>query len=156
MWWRLTRAEFSRTPAAERRLLLKDLVDRGEAPGILAYVDGEPVGWCSLGPRESFPALERSRTLKRIDDRDVWSIVCFFVAKEWRGQGLMKTLIDAGVAYAGSRGATAVEAYPSAPAGRERNTGFAIYMGVVGAFVRAGFVEVAHPGSRQYIMRRGV
>src|SRR3972149_2224652 len=65
MWWRLTRAQFAEQAGEKNKLALKGIVDSGEVPGLLAYADGEPVGWCSLEPREAYPSLERSRTLRR-------------------------------------------------------------------------------------------
>ena len=89
MWWRLTRAEFQRMLGEENRRAAKSVVDSGEIPGILAYHEGRPVAWCSVGPRENFPALERSRKLKRVDAKPVWSVVCFYMAEDYRGKGLM-------------------------------------------------------------------
>ena len=103
MFWRLRRSEFDRSSADERRAGLKGLVDSGQIPGILAYSGDEPIAWVSLGPRETFPPLERSRTLVRVDEQPVWSIVCFFVAKPYRRQGLMIKLLRGAVAYAASR-----------------------------------------------------
>lgn len=99
-WWRLSRSEFSRSSAAERKQALQGIVTSGQVPGILAYLDERPGAWCSLGPRESYPALDRSRILARVDDQPVWSIVCFFVAREYRRRGLLVPLIQAAVEYA--------------------------------------------------------
>ncbi|MFH0931574.1 MAG: GNAT family N-acetyltransferase, partial [Candidatus Zixiibacteriota bacterium] len=84
MWWRLSRSQFNKQKGEGNRKALKKIVDSGEIPGILAYADGKPIGWCSVAPREGFPVLERSRILKRIDEKPVWSVVCFFVAKPFR------------------------------------------------------------------------
>ena len=88
MWWRLTRKEFEQGQGEGNRQAMHAIVNSGKIPGILAYHKGKPVGWCSVAPREQFGPLERSRILKRIDDRAVWSIVCFFVAKGLRRQGI--------------------------------------------------------------------
>jgi GNAT superfamily N-acetyltransferase len=144
MWWRLTREQFTSQAGEKNRLALK-------APGLLAYADGEPVAWCSLGPRENYGSLERSRNLKRIDDRPVWSIVCFFVARPFRGQGLMEPFLKATVEYAREQGATIVEGYPVEP--RKQLSGSSGYMGVVSAYRKAGFVEVARTPARRPIMR---
>ncbi|MCK4915895.1 MAG: GNAT family N-acetyltransferase, partial [Candidatus Eisenbacteria sp.] len=88
MWWRQTRREFDEEHGEKNRRAMKRLVDSGEIPGLLAYADGEVVGWCSVGPRESFSSLNRSRVLKRLDDAPVWSIVCLFLAKSHRRLGL--------------------------------------------------------------------
>jgi GNAT superfamily N-acetyltransferase len=153
MWWRLSRAEFGRQSAEQRKAGLKELVNSGQAPGILAYRDGDPVAWVSVAPRESYPSLERSRTLKRVDDQPVWSIVCFFVAKQHRGRGLMVEILRGAVAYAARQGARIVEAYPVDPGDRMVEGGTQGYMGLVSAFRRAGFVEVARPSPRRTVMR---
>jgi len=88
MWWKLKRSDFMKQKGEENRKALKKLTDSGEIPGIPAYVGAEPVGWCAVAPREAYPALERSRVLKRVDDKPVWSIVCFYVAKQFRRKGL--------------------------------------------------------------------
>ena len=153
MWWRLSRAEFGRQSAEQRRVGLKELVDSGQAPGILAYLDNEPVAWVSVAPRESYPSLERSRTLKRVDDQPVWSIVCFFVARPFRGRGLMVDLLRGALAYAAQQGARIVEAYPVDPGDRTVHGNTEGFMGLITAFQRAGFVEVARRSPRQAVMR---
>ncbi|MCX6030467.1 MAG: GNAT family N-acetyltransferase [Chloroflexi bacterium] len=154
MFWRLRRAEFDRSSAEERRTGLKGLVDSGQVPGILAYAGDEPIAWVSLGPRESFLPLERSRTLKRVDEQPVWAIVCFFVAKPHRRQGLMVRLLQGAVAYAASQGAQIVEGYPVDPdEGHRVSGGSEGYMGLASAFRKAGFVEVARPSENRMVMR---
>ena len=154
LWWRLARAEFDRSTADERKAGLKELVDAGRPPGILAYRADEPIAWVSLGPREDFSALERSRVLKRVDDRPAWSIVCFFVGKRYRRQGLMVKLLQAAVGYEAQNGAQIVEGYPVDPGDDERVSGGSTgYMGLASAYRKAGFVEVARPNERRAIMR---
>jgi GNAT superfamily N-acetyltransferase len=156
MWWRLSRAEFARQSGEQRKAGLRALVDSGQAPGILAYLEGEPVGWVSVAPRETYPSLERSRTLKRLDDQPVWSIECFFVAKPFRGRGLMVELLRGAVTYAAQEGAQVVEAYPVDASGGPVRSGTEGYMGLISAFRRAGFVEVARPSPRHAVMRYAV
>ena len=156
MWWRLSRAEFGRQTAEERKAGLKALVDAGRVPGILAHLDAEPVAWVSVAPRETYPSLERSRTLKRVDDQPVWSIVCFYVAKPYRGRGLMVDLLRGTVAYAAQQGAQIVEAYPVDPREGTVPGGTVGFMGLISAFRRAGFVEVARPSQRQAVMRYSI
>jgi GNAT superfamily N-acetyltransferase len=151
MWWRLTRSEFVRQAGEGNKAALRQLVDSGEAPGLLGYVDGQAVAWCSVGPRSAYPTLGRSRTLKPIDEQPAWSIVCFFVARPYRRRGLMVELIRAAVDYARRHGAHIVEGYPSEhPDGLEGSAGFT---GMRSAYVEAGFQEVARPSERQMIMR---
>lgn len=152
MWWRLSRAQFRKQTGQENRQALKAIVNSGHVPGLLAYAQGEPIAWCSLGPRESFPALERSRTLKRIDDQPVWSIVCFFVAKPFRRRGLMVKLLKAALKYTEKHGARIVEGYPVDPRG-SRMHGYDGYTGVVSTFRNAGFREVLRRSADQPIMR---
>ena len=68
MWWRITRSQFDINKNTGNKLAMKNLVDSGEVPGILAYLGGRPVGWCSVAPREKYASLNRSPVLKRIDD----------------------------------------------------------------------------------------
>lgn len=151
MFWRLTGREFSRGWGEGNRRALRALVDTGRIPGILAYRDGEPVGWCSVGPREDFGRLNRSPTLRPVDGCPVWSIVCFYVAPGERRQGLMVFLIRAAAEYAAACGARAVEAYPlegpgQVPAGEA-------FTGLAEAFRRAGFTEAARRSRRRPILR---
>jgi len=154
MWWRLSRREFARRKGEGNRRALKRLVERGPAPGILACDGDRAVGWCCVGPREDFPLLERSRVLARVDDEPVWSIVCFFVARDHRRKGLTRRLVAAAVSYAAGRGARVVEAYPI-DAGRAQPDAF-VYTGLVPAFASNGFVEVARRSQRRPIMRRRI
>ncbi len=127
-------------------------VNASTITGILAFQDGEPVGWCSVAPRETYPSLERSRTLARIDAEPVWSIVCFVIAKPHRGRGVATRLIKAAVEYARAQGAKIVEAYPVEPGNRKLDAVMA-FMGVESMFRRAGFEEVARPSPKRRIMR---
>src|SRR5215470_11672322 len=88
MLWRLSRSEFEQNKGEGNREAMKQLVEADELPGLLGYLDDEPVGWCAVAPRESYPALERSRILKKIDDTPVWSISCLFVHKNHRKKGV--------------------------------------------------------------------
>lgn len=152
MWWRLTRKEFEQGKKGANRRALKRLVDDGTLPGILAYDGDRPVGWCSVGPRADYPALERSRVLARVDDAPVWSIVCFFVARDARRRGLTHRLITAAVSHARKKGARIVEAYPVAPGPNGMPDVWA-WTGLESAFVRAGFREAARRSPRRAVWR---
>ena len=154
MWWRMRSAEFDRVSPRSKRDALRRLVSDRRRPGLLAYRDGEPAGWVSVAPRDEFGRLERSTTLKRVDDTPVWSIVCFFVHRRHRGEGVARALLGGALEHAARRGATVVEAYPVDPARRDYPSAEA-YTGVVPLFEEAGFREVARRGSRP-IMRRTV
>lgn len=152
MWWRIPRAQFEEQKGEGNRRMMQALVEGGKIPGILAYLDGRPVGWCALAPREEYPTLARSRILRPVDDRPVWSVTCFFVAREARGMGLTVRLLEAAVAYARSQGAGVVEGYPVDTGGARRPAPF-VYTGLASAFRQAGFVEVARRSPTRPIMR---
>lgn len=155
MFWRTSRSQFARNGNAGNRRAFRKIVRAGPPPGILAYDGGDPVGWCSVAPRESYSSLERSTTLKRLDERPVWSIVCFFIARSHRSQGVMGALIRAALDYVRDQGGRIVEAYPVVERG-ERIPAVSSYMGLAEAFRREGFVEVARPSSGRSIMRRAL
>jgi GNAT superfamily N-acetyltransferase len=152
MWWRLKRPQFVRQKGEENRNALKQMIEAGGVPGLLAYVDGQPIGWCAVAPRESYGVLERSRLLKRIDEAPVWSVVCFFVSKGFRGKGLTVELLRAAVDYATRHGAQIVEGYPVDPKKARMPDVFA-YTGLAAAYRKAGFVEVARRSETRPIMR---
>ncbi len=153
MFWRTSRAKFSRQGNQGNRSAFRSLVDGGHVTGVIAYVDDAPAGWISIAPRESYASLERSRKLKRIDDQPVWSIVCFFIDRAHRNRGLMPGLIEAAVTFAAEQGARLVEAYPTDPEYDPRGPAEA-YMGVLPSFLGAGFQEVARPSPGRVIVRR--
>ncbi|MBN2565103.1 MAG: GNAT family N-acetyltransferase [Candidatus Eisenbacteria bacterium] len=155
MWWRQTRREFDENHGEGNRAAMKRIVDSGEVPGIIAYEDGAPVGWCSVAPRERFPSLDRSRVLKRIDEEPVWSVVCFYVAAEHRGQHMADALVKAAVEHVRANGGSILEAYPVRPRGKRLQSASS-FMGVPSWFERAGFVECARPSDARVIMRRRV
>jgi GNAT superfamily N-acetyltransferase len=152
MWWRLKRKEFEDLQGEGNRKAMHAIVKSGQVPGILAYIDGKAVAWCSIAPREDYGSLNRSPVLKRIDDTPVWSLVCFFIAKSHQGQGMAVKLIRAAVAFARKSGAKVVEAYPTNPRGG-RLPPVSSFMGMPKLFEKAGFVECARPSTSKVIMR---
>jgi GNAT superfamily N-acetyltransferase len=152
MWWRLKRSEFEKQKGEQNKKALKGIVDSGEIPGILAYANGEAVGWCSVAPRESYPTLERSRVLKRVDDKPVWSIVCFFVSKPFRHKGVTVALLKAAAKHVKEHGGKIVEGYPVEPKKGYTPDPF-VYTGLASAFRKAGFVEVIRHSETRPIMR---
>lgn len=127
-------------------------------PGVLAYVDGQPAGWCSVAPRSSYRRLTRSRTIPHIGDGDPWAAVCFVVRTGYRRRGLMHDLLDGAVEHARSHGARIVEGYPADTAGGRIDV-VSGYVGTVALFERHGFGR-ALPTSGQsghrprWLMRR--
>ena len=152
MYWRLKRAEFDHKRGQGAKRALKKIVKAGEVPGILAYVEGEPIGWCSVAPREAFPVLDRSRILKPVDGQPVWSVVCFFVARPFRRKGITVKLLTAAVEYAQQHGAKIVEGYPVEPK-KDTIADTSAYTGLVSAFRQAGFAQVLRRSETRPIMR---
>ena len=154
MVWRLPRSQFENQKYEGNRLTMKQLVDSGGIPGILGYVEEHngAVAWISLGPREDFPALSRSRIMKPVDDQAVWSISCLFVAKLYRGAGISVKMIGHAVDFARKMGGLILEAYPVEPKSQKMPDAFA-WTGLASAFRSAGFEEVARRSATRPIMR---
>lgn len=158
LYFRLTSGEFSKVEGAERRATMRRLTERDDAPGVLAYRDGAPVGWCALGRREEMGRLGRSRAIPQVAGDGVWSIVCFVVRPGSRRQGVATALLNGAVEYARSRGAAIIEAYPAFTDGARISSAFA-YTGTEGMFRAAGFSKVADTTARtggkpRVVMRR--
>ncbi len=154
MYWRLTHAAFETKKGAGNKRAFKSVVRSDERPGLIAYDGDEPIGWIALAPRDAYPRLARSRVLKPVDDQPVWSVTCFFVAKEYRRSGVSARLLKAAVRYAKACGAKIIEGYPVEP---KKNTPdpFA-YVGLASTFRSAGFDEVARRSPTRPIMRREI
>jgi GNAT superfamily N-acetyltransferase len=133
-------------PGARRTLLRGQLVEDPPA-GMLAYVDGEPAGWCGFGVRTRLPRLERSRTIPKVDQLPVWSILCFNIRVGYRRRGVAAALLEGVIDYARRSGAPALEAYPVDPEGARVDVSFG-YVGFTGMFERRGFRRVLATGAR--------
>ena len=152
MYWRLKHSEYEAQKGDANKQLMKGIIDSGHIPGIIAYAGDQPVGWCSVAPRDEFTRLERSRILKPVDDRPVWSIVCFFIPRKHRRKGVMRQLLTAAVEYAQSQGAKIIEGYPVEPKKDSMPDVFA-WTGFAEAFREAGFEEVARRSETRPFMR---
>jgi GNAT superfamily N-acetyltransferase len=126
-----------------RRAAMLKLAERPVAPGLIAFEGEEPVGWIAIAPREELARVDASRATPRVDDLLVWVIPCITVLEAVRGKGIAVALIKAAVAYAGSRGALMVEAYPRAGDARAGDDN--AYFGTEALFRRAGFEVVRGP-----------
>jgi ribosomal protein S18 acetylase RimI-like enzyme len=114
MWWRVPQGGklWEQMKGKKNRAAFRKLVESGHAHGVLAFAGGAPVGWCSFGPRGSYPRLERVRALKRQWNEGTWSILCFYISPPWRHRGVAKLLLKAATARAFELGAREVEGYP--------------------------------------------
>ena len=113
MWWRIERGErWAEVKGASARRRMKSLVQSGRALGALAYVDGEPVGWVSYGPRKDYPRLDRAPSFRCDDAERVWSVPCFFIKAGHRGQGVASALLEHAVRRIHALGGKIAEGYP--------------------------------------------
>jgi GNAT superfamily N-acetyltransferase len=163
-FWRLRSKDFGALRVPQLRKRLETQADSDEPPGLVAIDDSgdqtRAVGWVSLGPRDSFERIVRSKVIPRIDDRPVWSIVCFAVSETARGRGVGRSLLEAALRYARDRGATALEAYPVAVETDEPIHPDSAFTGTLPMFERLGFEVVAERASdpssrtRRVVVRR--
>lgn len=144
MVWRATPQEAKATDGASRKQAMVQRIAAGVPVGLLGYLDGEPIAWCSIAPRATYRRLVDDGT----SDDGVWSLACFFVVRQWRGQGITQRIIAAAIGHAKSKGAKVVEAYPVAPDSPSYR-----FMGFVPMFETAGFCEVGRAGSRRHVFR---
>jgi len=155
MAWRLPNKTWTDGKGARNKRAFKKIVTSGERPGVIAYLGREPIGWCAVAPRRVYSYLERSRVLKPIDDKPVWSVSCLFIQKPYRRKGVSARLLKAAVEFAGKRGARIVEGYPVTPTMQKTPDPF-VWTGIPSAFLKAGFKEVARRSKTRPIMRRAV
>ncbi|GGG15869.1 N-acetyltransferase [Rhodococcoides trifolii] len=123
-----------------RETAMRKLTERNRPPGVVTYLDGIPVGWCSIGPRSDIPRLVKSRLIRPLDDTAVWSIICVVVRGGHRRKGVTTAMLEGALAYAASNGAPAVESYPVDPEGRMDLT--MAFVGTRKMFAHAGFEVV--------------
>ena len=140
MSWRQTPADYKKLKGEKNKKAMKKLVEREEQIGIIAYDGDKPMGWCAVAPREQYIKLQASRVLKPIDEQKVWSIPCFFLAKEYRRQGLSSEILKGVIAYCKKKKIKILEAYPIIPYSDNMPAVFA-WTGMLSSFLKAGFVE---------------
>lgn len=150
-FWKLRGKAYEESTGEPARQMQKSIVESGIVPGLLAFQEGEPVGWIAVEPRSAYPKLAHSRVLKPVDEADPWSVTCFFVARQARRQGLTVEMLKAAIHYVREQGGKIVEGYPI-DAERDLPDVF-VYHGTAAAFQKAGFVEVARRSETRPIMR---
>jgi GNAT superfamily N-acetyltransferase len=150
MWWRLKRSEYEKQKGTSNKKAIRKIINSGSVPGILAYHNNIPIGWCAIEPRESYKLLENSRVLKRIDNERVWSVVCFFVYRKYRRKGVTEELLRAALKHAKKNKAKIVEGYPI---DSEKTPSAFAWTGFASAFLKVGFKEVHRGSPTRPIMR---
>jgi len=152
MYWRLRHRDYEQQKGEGNKHAMYRMVQSGLPLGIIAYSKDVPISWCSIAPREQNIRLENSRTLKRIDDKPVWSITCLFVNKIYRKKGISAMLIEHAVQFAFDSGISTVEAYPVIPKKEKMPDVFA-YTGIYSTFIKSGFKEAARFSDYRVIVR---
>lgn len=162
-WLFTDRGEFRDMPDAEKRARFRqqtgcDDPDARDTSGLVAYVDGEPAGWCAVEPRADYTRLRNNRVTwaGRDEDKDdpgVWAVACFVVRPEFRRRGISRSLASAAVTHARERGATAIEGYPMQLAPGKEDVWGELFVGPLSVFLDAGFREVTHPTARRHVVR---
>jgi ribosomal protein S18 acetylase RimI-like enzyme len=143
------------TSVAEfNRAALKSLVDSGVAPGLIGYRDDKPIAWVSLGPRADYAKLVKSPVMRAVDDKPVWSVVCFYTAPEARGRHVAEAMLAHAADFARANGATLLEAYPVDK--RERARDENVWFGTKAMYDRAGFTEVARRKPARPVVRKAL
>jgi len=142
MYYRLSKTDFKEGKSDDgNKNAMKELVWENKPAGLLGLYDGRAIAWCAFAPREDFIKLEKSRVHKRIDDKMVWSIPCFFIAKDFRRNGVSVALLKGVIGYAHENGIAIIEAYPTIPTQEKLPDSFA-WIGLYKSFERAGFTIV--------------
>jgi GNAT superfamily N-acetyltransferase len=155
------RESFRSFPVEERAFRLRRQTDCGHpesetTSGLVAYLDGEPVGWCAVEPRSEYEGLLRNnrvpwegRSEDKTDD-SVWAVTCLFARAGFRKRGISRALARAAVDFARERGARAIEGYPMTT---KNVIAEELHVGTEGVFADAGFTEVSRPTLRRIVMR---
>jgi GNAT superfamily N-acetyltransferase len=151
MHWKLRGKAFEDAKGYTTRQMHKSIIDAGTVTGLLAYMNGEVVGWVAVEPRNAYDKLAHSRVLRPIDDQDVWSVTCFYVARKHRRKGITVSLLKATVEHVRGQGGKIVEGYPVDTL-KDMPAPF-VYTGTASAYQQAGFKEVARNSPTRPIFR---
>lgn len=155
MLWRISRKTFDAEKGDGLKNAMRSVFAEDRAPGLLAYVEGEIAGWCSVAPRYAFPRLEASRILRPVDEMAVWSVTCLTVVKAHRRKGVSVALLNGAADFVARHGGAAVEGYPVEP-DRANYPPVYAWVGTARGFQSAGYTEIARRSPTRPIMRRYV
>ena len=154
MFYRVRGRQFEQQWGKGNKRAFREVIADGPPPGLLAYRDGAPVGWCAVAPREAYPRVLNSRVLRPLDDAPAcWAVVCFYVERGERRGGVAAALLEAAVAFAADHGATLLEGYPKDTEG-DRKHANEMFVGSMAMFAEAGFEEAGRRSPQRPIMRR--
>jgi GNAT superfamily N-acetyltransferase len=153
MYYRLKKSDFQEGKVDEgNKSAMKEIVWKNQPAGLLGLFEGQAIAWCAFAPREDFIKLENSRVHKRIDDKAVWSIPCFFVDKAFRRHGVSVELLKGVIRYAKENAINIIEAYPTIPTTEKLPDSFA-WIGLFKSFERAGFEIVDRTSKNSPMVR---
>ena len=153
MYYRLNKLEYQEGKVDDgNKSAMKQIVWENKPTGVLGFYDGQAIAWCAFAPRENFIKLEKSRVHKRIDDKTVWSIPCFFIDKDFRRHGVSVELLKGVIKYAKEAGIKIIEAYPTTPTQEKLADSFA-WIGLYKSFERAGFEIVDRTSKNRPMVR---
>ena len=152
MAWRLNHSTFENQKGDKNKKAMKKIIHSNEIPGILAYYENGPIGWCAFAPREKYIRLNNSRVLAPIDNKKVWSITCFYIHKKFRRLGISTELLKAVINYCKKKRVKILEAYPQEPYSDNIPAAFA-WTGIPSAFEKAGFKVAKRRSPKRPIMR---
>lgn len=145
MAFRATPEEIKSAKGQARKTQIFGRIDDGTPVGLVGYADGEPAGWVSVAPRDTFRPLGGP---EGEDGESIWSLTCMYVPRKQRGEGIGRQLVEAAIAHARKRKATVLEAYPVAPDSPSYR-----HMGFIPLFKDLGFEEVGKAGTRRHVVR---
>lgn len=151
-YWRQRGPEWKSRTAESNRSAFQRQVEEGPTPGLIGYSDEQPVAWCQLGPREGYARILAAPSKQAIDTRPTWLLTCFFVARNHRGRGWMRRLVEAALEFAKAEGAECVEAWPVA-GGKTVAAPFA-YVGHAPTLESFGFQAICVDGRAGHTYRR--
>lgn len=152
MYRRVKKQVFQASSPEQRKLMMTEIVDSGNVPGLILYENGQPAGWVSIAPVEQFDGLFSSHFRKPREATGLWTISCMFVQRKYRGKGHMDRLMDMAVGYARSNGAAGILAFPVVV--HEKMDPALLYTGKASVFEKHGFVEVDPSGKMKKSSRK--
>ena len=155
MYFRMSSTEFRNGKYEGHKGRMHEIVKAGKPTGLIATLNEEAVGWIAVAPREDYRRIENSRVFRRLDDKAVWSVTCFFIKKEFRNKGLSEQMIKGLIDYAKKKKIKTLEAYPAIPYSDKVPAPF-LWVGILSAFTKSGFQIIQQNGKSRAMVRLDV